>query len=294
MSVNYIKNIYNFIELNPKPSFEELDRFYRETYYQESKGVYQKKYSVSEKKYITYNLKRVHACIEKLFKKDVIPTKFLDIGCGEGWALNYFSEQHWDVHGVDLSSHGLKTFHPELLNSFSQMDALTFLLSEKKKGNRYDVINLYNVIEHVAHPDNLITEIKHVLNENGIIIITYPNDFSPFQTLLTSLGKIEKEFWVVYPDHISYFNKKSFTQFVNQFGFDVMLTLAEFPIDIFLLNDHSNYISDKTKGKQAHIARVECMNFLSELNFHESLEAFLHFGEMGFGRDLVAFLQLKK
>ena len=126
------------------------------------------------------------------------------------------------------------------------------------------------------------------------MIVTFPNDFSKLQNLLYDLRKIQEEFWVVSPDHISYFTKDSFSNMAKSLGFSIELVLADFPIDIFLLNDHSNYIRDKSKGKQAHYSRVYTMNLLSDLDFESSAEAFLNLGAMGFGRDLTIFMRNKQ
>ncbi|MEK0338057.1 MAG: hypothetical protein QQN41_11550, partial [Nitrosopumilus sp.] len=124
--------------------------------------------------------------------------------------------------------------------------------------------------------------------------VTFPNDFSDLQKLLVDSGKVDEEFWVVAPDHISYFTKDSFSKMAESLGLSVELILADFPIDIFLLNDHSNYIKDKSKGKQAHYSRIYVMNLLFDIDFEHNLNAFLSFGQSGFGRNLTAFLRVNK
>ena len=71
--------------------------------------------------------------------------------------------------------------------------------------------------------------------------MTFPNDFSPFQELIKKLGKISEDFWVVPPDHISYFNKESMKNLVENIGYEVKYILADFPIDIFLFSLMGEY-----------------------------------------------------
>ena len=79
----------------------------------------------------------------------------------------------------------------------------------------------------------------------------------------------------------------------NSIGIDIDLFLADFPVDIFLLNDHSNYIKDPSKGKSAHNAKLLSFNLLNEIDFNRTTETFINFGEMGFSRNLTAFMTCK-
>ena len=76
-------------------------------------------------------------------------------------------------------------------------------------------------------------------------------------------------------------------------GYKLELMLADFPIDLFLMNNHSNYALDRTKGKQAHYSRINFMNLIAEINHEKALEIFLNFGSIGIGRNLTAFCTLR-
>ena len=286
-----IKKETGYYQLKEKPIKEELDNYYSNKYYQESQGSYETEYSDAEIKYIKSKQRYLHYCCEKILGGG---KSFLDVGCGEGWSLSYFKSIGCNVKGVDFSSFGIEKFNPEVIGFFVKSDIYEFLQNEITTSNRYDIINLTNVIEHVLHPEELLANLKNILSNDGIIIVTFPNDFSKFQYLLYDLGKIEEEFWIVSPDHISYFTKDSFSNMAKSLGFSIELVLADFPIDLFLINDYSNYIRDKSKGKQAHYSRVQTMNLLYDLDFELSAEAFLNLGAMGFGRDLTAFMKIKE
>jgi 2-polyprenyl-3-methyl-5-hydroxy-6-metoxy-1,4-benzoquinol methylase len=290
---NEVQLVNGYYQLKDKPSKDEIKKYYETKYYQEAKGSYEQEYSNEEITYIRNNLRRIQFCCEKIFHTKLNGKTILDIGCGEGWALNYFKKNGCNVKGVDFSSYGIKKFNPEVLDHFIQSDIFEYLENEINTLNKYNIINLTNVIEHVLEPEDLLVKLKNILSEDGIIIATFPNDFSPLQERLLSLRKIEREFWIAIPDHISYFNKESFSKMAKTLGFSVELMLAGFPVDIFLLNNFANYVKDKSKGKQAHFARIEVMNLLSEQNFNFSVNAFLNFGQIGFGRDLTAFLKIK-
>ena len=74
-------------------------------------------------------------------------------------------------------------------------------------------------------------DMKPLLTDRGVLIVTFPNDFSDIQKLSVDLEK-NNEYWVASPDHISYFNKDSFQNLAESLGFKVVLLFAEFPIEI--------------------------------------------------------------
>ena len=65
--------------------------------------------------------------------------------------------------------------------------------------------------------------------------------------------------------------------------------LSEFPIELFLTNDHSNYIIDRSKGKAAHESRV----IISKLIYQGGLDKYIKWSEglaaAGIGRTCIAF-----
>jgi 2-polyprenyl-3-methyl-5-hydroxy-6-metoxy-1,4-benzoquinol methylase len=52
-----------------------------------------------------------------------------------------------------------------------------------------------NVLEHVLDPNLFLQSIRNVVEPNGLVAITVPNDYSDIQQLALSEGMIESEFW---------------------------------------------------------------------------------------------------
>jgi hypothetical protein len=69
--------------------------------------------------------------------------------------------------------------------------------------------------------------------------------------------------------------------------------LADFPIELFLTNEYSNYIIDRSKGKAAHASRV----MISKLIYQRGLDKYIKYSEglaaAGIGRTCIAFASLK-
>lgn len=74
-------------------------------------------------------------------------------------------------------------------------------LSDYDWEEKFDVILLADVIEHVLNPGLVLQESVKLLKEEGIIIVTVPNSFGIIR-FLKSFFRYEQ----VHPDHITYFS----------------------------------------------------------------------------------------
>lgn len=289
-----VKIVKEYFQLSPKPLPSELESYYRSIYFQQSKGSYQKTYSQKEKTFITNSNQVIVACLQKIYNKSLKGKTFLDLGSGEGWALKAFLKAGCSVTGVDYSDFGINKFNKKLVKYFVSDEIMNFVKKAAASKIKYDFINLTNVIEHVFQPEKLLTLVKNILSVDGILIVTFPNDFSEFQSFLLKQKEINHEFWIAAPDHISYFNKNSFTGMAKRLGYNPVEFCADFPIDLFLLNNHSNYIQDRTKGKGAHLARVDFINLIYKMNSKNATDLLVSFGNLGIGRNLTAYLKIDK
>ena len=74
------KNEYGFFQLDPIPTLEELEKHYRETYYQETKSAtYSQEYEPEELEYIRGCLEEKEYLLKKFLSDE--QRSFLDIGC---------------------------------------------------------------------------------------------------------------------------------------------------------------------------------------------------------------------
>ena len=208
--------------------------------------------------------------------------------------MDEFNRQGISVLGLDFSSHGIEKFHPHLLPFFEQGNIYELLERKVRIKSKFDFLILANVIEHVKDPFQLLQNIKKIMRPSSILVIIAPNDFSPLHELLLKEGKITSEFWLCYPDHLSYFNKESMSNLLLDLGFKIHSIVADNPVDLNLLNDNSNYIDDPIKGKNIHFFRVRSDNFLGSLNPDKLLQLYEIFGSMGIGRDLNYYCSIEK
>lgn len=81
---------------------------------------------------------------------------------------------------------------------------------------------------------------------------------------------------------------------LTSLGWKVHVVVADNPVDLNLLNANSNYIEDRSKGKNVHMYRVQTDNFLAGLSEEKLLELYTVLGSMGVGRDLTYYVSRKR
>ena len=258
------KNLeYGFYEVVPKPSPEELQKYYAEKYYQEEKATYTHSYDPEEQLYFENKIREKYYVISKRSKeRNLTLNSLLDIGCGEGFTLDFFHKQGWSVMGIDYSEYAVKKLNPHVKNYVIGGDIFESLNTLIEQTKKFDIIWLDNVLEHVAEPRELLNLCNRVASDNSILVIEVPNDFSSFQKALEESEKIDKEYWIAYPDHLNYFSRDSLIKLSETCAWNCYKTITDFPIEFQIANDNANYIKDRSKGKQAHRTRIFIDNFL--------------------------------
>ena len=292
-------NEYGFYEVRDKPTPEELRDYYARRYYQENRATYQAAYPPAELEHTEGKLRLRHFVLEELSKsgstgqgKPVGGRTFLDIGCGEGWALAHFQQAGFDVLGLDFSSYSLERFQPALRQHLRTGDLYEELGKLALEGRQFDALWLDNVLEHVLDPTELLRRCRALVQPGGVLVVEVPNDFSPLQQHLLEAGHIDRLFWVVLPDHLSYFNPAGLRNLAQATGWHLARTLADQPIDLNLLNPATNYVRDRAAGPACHQARVEEDNFLLRTAPLSAVAAYYEsLASVDLGRNIVAFLQ---
>lgn len=283
------KNKHDFYEISNKPSNSDLVSYYAKKYYQEPTGQYQTGYSEDE---LTYFFNKGKVCLSTVGKVNTDIASLFEIGCGEGFFADFFFQKNIkNIVLNDFSDFGLQTFNPHLLQFLKKIDVCEHIDKMMKTGKYFDLISMDNVLEHVIDPEFLLNSIKSLMHEKSVLRITVPNDFSSFQNMLVREG-LTKETWVSPPDHLSYFNSSNLVMFCKSIGFEVHSAQCDFPIELFLANEHSDYYEDRSRGKSAHRARVMCSNYL----VNEDIDSFISMSEcsakLQYGRNVTVYLGL--
>lgn len=115
--------------------------------------------------------------LKKMIKLSNLKTddKILDLGCGEGFFL-YLLPKKIKAKGVDISRVALKRAK-ELLKDRPNI-SVSFGNAYKTDYNNksFDKITCSEVLEHVPEPKKVIKEIHRLLKDDGIAVISVPDE----------------------------------------------------------------------------------------------------------------------
>lgn len=146
--------------INPRPVYEQVMDTYDAGY---SRGYAQK----LEKK-----LRRVRRWVAAVKCRYETGGRWLDVGCSIGAVVVAAKEAGYEAYGIDVEPWGLNYAREQLgLRHLDQG-----LLEEKDYPMAYfDVISLYEVIEHVPDLNGLVAELARILRPGGVLDIRTPD-----------------------------------------------------------------------------------------------------------------------
>lgn len=277
-----------FQSVDPMPTAHELQEFYNRQYFQNETGQYRQAYGDEELLYFA-NYSKV---ILGVLKQHGAQGSLLDAGCGEGFLMKEGLGAGFDVFGVDYSSHGLESQNPSLSSRFVEGDLLN--LSGSMGGMRFGSVVAKNVLEHVIDPRATLRELKGVLQPGGLLSVVVPNDFSNLHHELLRSGALAKPYWFGPPQHLHYFQFESLARLLEDEGFEVLDSLGDYPVDLFLLHPETNYYeTGKEFGKTAHEVRYKTVNFLCREGYEPCAEWMRANERLALGRSILMFARLR-
>lgn len=187
---------------NPRPLDSEIGKYYKsEDYVSHSdtkKGLINRLYHMVR----TRTLKQKLDLISSYVSRGTI----LDYGCGTGMFLKTCADAGWESFG----------FEPDLdAKKLAEEKGLCVAISkETLLGNKYDIISLWHVLEHVTDLDETLHFFSKSISDKGRLIIAVPNYTS-------ADARHYKEFWAGYdvPRHIYHFEIGTLRKLLGNYGF---------------------------------------------------------------------------
>lgn len=120
-----------------------------------------------------------------------ISPKILDVGCGTGGNLLFFSKVG-QAFGLDISEKAVDFCKRRGLKNV----ALSSAEKIKYPDNTFDIVTCFDLLEHVVDTTEVLSEMKRVLKDDGGIVITVPAFrilWSQHDEALCHLRRYEKE-----------------------------------------------------------------------------------------------------
>jgi len=188
--------VYN----NPQPDPGALLKVYKQVedpLYQEESGARERTFKLS--------LDQVHRFVTP-------PGRLLDVGCYTGVFMKVAAEQGWDVEGVELSSWaagiarqaGFEKVYDKPLEQLSL------------PGESFDVVTLWDVVEHLSHPVDMLKNVHGLLKPGGIAA------FSTHMVDSWAVRILGTRYPFFMDMHVAHFSRKTVKRMLEQEGFEFL------------------------------------------------------------------------
>jgi len=219
-----------------------------------------------KKKDIQRRAKRLNNIFNKFIPKSIKNGRYLDIGCSDGFTLGVAKKYGLNSYGVETAK---RPGNIAKKNGFNVH--IGSLESAQFKNNSFDIISLFEVIEHIPDPSTLLKEISRILKNDGILIISTGNT----QSVSASILKANWDYYNLYPHggHINFYCKNSIELLCNNHNLKIKKILTR-------------RVSLTSRPKSGKIID-HLLKILSEI-FSFSI------GKMGLGHDMIVSFSSQK
>jgi 2-polyprenyl-3-methyl-5-hydroxy-6-metoxy-1,4-benzoquinol methylase len=151
--------------------------------------------------------------------------RLLDMGSGLGFFVKAMAAHpSWEAHGCEISPAAVKYAREQLgLKNV----VCTRLQDAELPAGSFDIVTMWDVIDHILHPDPLLSRCHSLLKQDGVLFIRTPN--VPVQLLRArvaqALGAIRADAkYLQASDHAHYYSAPSIRRLLERNGFaDVAL-----------------------------------------------------------------------
>lgn len=133
----------------------------------------------------------------------------LDLGCGPGYFLNHLHEENVQYKGLELAKFLVEICRKRGLN-------VTDTMLEDEPDQKYNVITLFDVLEHLKNPIGLYKTLNTKLEKGGYVLAYTPN----IHSLAYHLMREEQTTLAPY-QHLGFYDPKSLEYLANKSGFSV-------------------------------------------------------------------------
>lgn len=175
--------------------------------------------STIDPKFVAQNAERVETfrrLLKKIAGKIAMPSgangkTILDVGCAGGAFLVAARDFGFETYGIEpsqwLAESGRQQYGLDVRQGVLEADTFP--------ENSFDVISLWDVIEHVASPLELLATIRANLRANGFLLVNYPDYGSVAARLLG-------EKWpFLLSVHLLYYTRRTIRLQLERAGFEV-------------------------------------------------------------------------
>jgi 2-polyprenyl-3-methyl-5-hydroxy-6-metoxy-1,4-benzoquinol methylase len=151
-----------------------------------------------------------------LIQKYTSGKNLLDIGCAQGFFLFSASQAGYTTKGIEISqdavAYAIREFGLDV--EAKPFEELRFA------ENHFDVVTLWQVLEHVPYPLVILKEVHRILKPGGLVVASTPDiEGIPAKIL-------RKRWWDIKRLHINQFTTKTLADILQNAGFKNMSSVS--------------------------------------------------------------------
>jgi 2-polyprenyl-3-methyl-5-hydroxy-6-metoxy-1,4-benzoquinol methylase len=196
-----------FVSANMTLTDEEIAKLYDRSYFHGDEYLDY----VAEEDSLRLNfqgrLRTLQQIVPDLRQRDIF-----EIGCAYGFFLDEARHFARSVAGMDISQDAIAYGHSQLGLDVRQGDYLS-----RDLGRKYDIVAMWDTVEHLQRPDLFIEKIKDDLEPGGVLALT-TGDIGSVNARLRG----PKWRMIHPPTHLHYFSASTMKLLLERHGFDVV------------------------------------------------------------------------
>ena len=172
--------------------------------------------------------------------------RLLDVGCSKGFFLDVARDAGWDVAGVELNRNaadeargrGLDVWHGDL--AAARFDPASF-----------DVVTLFDVIEHTSRPRDTLAACRRVLRPGGLLVATTPDVGGLVPRVTYALFACTLGAWdhPTPPGHLVQFSRRTLRQLLESEKFAAIAERSEHIPMAYSVGKLENSVLDVLAGR---------------------------------------------
>lgn len=187
------------------PGIEALTEMYSGHYFKGDWGGYED--YVAERAAQEANFRRRIAVLRRFSDGGDL----FEAGCAHGFFLQ-MAAQYWRVEGIDISHEAIAYAREVVGVAAAQGD----FESHPPAPDSFDVIAMWDTIEHLYGPVLAVQKSAEALRAGGILALTTAD-------LDALLPRLRKSAWrMIHPAHLYYFSRRSMARLLDRYGLDVV------------------------------------------------------------------------
>jgi SAM-dependent methyltransferase len=196
--------------------------------------------------------------------------RVLDVGCANGFFLNYCQQLGHYVFGVELT--------PGYVNYARYEYGIDVNSCIGELTGHFDLISMFHVLEHIRDPHLMLRNLRGILRDNGVLFLAVPSFRYLQKSLNTSSRVIDMDSIFPFP-HVSFFSQTSLLNILRKEGFEGHVNETSNGLIVFAHKvDKKGIVPEKYQHVERHLGQMkEATTLYHQERFEEAIRAFPSF-----------------